>query len=101
MKLIETGPLVDTPNRSSGNPSESTIVARAVIVPSLAMAALWIFTTTPVFPRDVVLPLSMGEAVKSTGGLTRWSAADATLNKTTKARANRALGRCFRMVHLY
>src|ERR1022692_4570364 len=60
MKLIETGPLVATPDRSSGKPSASTIVARTVMVPSLAMAALWIFTTTPVFPREVVLPFSLG-----------------------------------------
>ena len=33
MKLMETGPLVATPNRSSGIPSASTIVARTVMVP--------------------------------------------------------------------
>jgi hypothetical protein len=65
------------------------------------MEALWIFTTTPVFPRDDVGPLSMGLALKSTGGLTRWSAADAMLNKTTKARASGAIAKCFVMVYLY
>src|ERR1017187_4182527 len=99
---METGPLVATPNRSSGMPSASTIVARTVMVPSLATAALWIFTTTPVFPRDVVLPLSWATtAAKSTGRLAGWwSSADAMLNKTTGARTSRALARCVLMDQL-
>src|ERR1035438_3782929 len=99
---METGPLVATPNRSSGMPSASTIVARTVMVPSLAMAALWIFTTTPVFPRDVVLPLRWATtAVKSTGRLAgAWSSADAVLNKATGARTSRALARCVLMDQL-
>src|ERR1035441_1926616 len=99
---METGPLVATPNRSSGIPSASTIVARTVMVPSLAMAALWIFTTTPVFPREVVLPFSWATtAVKSTGRLAGWwPSADAVLNKTTGARTSRALARCVLMDQL-
>src|SRR5579871_485667 len=100
MKLKDTGPLVTTPRRSRGIPSESTIVARTVMVPSLAMAALWIFTTTPVFPREVVLPFSLAVAVKSTVGLTRWVSAEAMLNKTTGARANKALAKCILMDRL-
>src|ERR1022692_1681281 len=88
---METGPLVATPNRSRGIPSESTIVARTVMVPSLAMAALWIFTTTPVFPRDVLLPFSRG--VKSTARLAGRSSADAVLKETTAASENTALAR--------
>src|ERR1017187_5213991 len=101
MKLSDTGPLVAAPKRSRGKPSGSTIVARAVIVPSLAMAALWIFTTIPVFPMDEVVPLSCAGAAKSTGRLARtpWSSADAMLNNTTGARASSAPARCFLMDH--
>src|ERR1035441_9344297 len=98
MKLMETCPFVATPNLSSGCPSESTIVARTVIVPSLAIAALWTFTTTPVFPRDVVLPfrlvaLPSNLVLKSTVRLTGRSSAEAVLKKTTEARANAALAK--------
>src|ERR1035441_677679 len=98
MKLMETGPFVATPNLSSGCPSESTIMARTVIVPSLAIAALWTFTTTPVFPRDVVLPfrlvaLPSNLVLNSTVRLTGRSSAEAVLKKTTEARANAALAK--------
>src|SRR5205814_10623032 len=93
---------VAAPNRSSGNPSASTIVARTVMVPSLASAALWIFTTTPVFPRDVTTPLRGVVAAKSIVFLTGWwSSANAVLKKTTGASASRAPARCFFMSHSY
>src|ERR1035438_2874425 len=98
---MEVVPLERTPKRSRGKPSESTIVARTVMVPSLAMAALWIFTTIPVLPRAEVPPLSWAGAAKSTGRLARtpWSSADAMLNNTTGARASSAPARCFLMDH--
>src|SRR5664279_2043506 len=100
MKLNETGPLEATPKRSKGRPSVSTIVARTVMVPSLAMAALWIFTTTPVFPRGEVVPLSGAGAAKSTGRLAGWrSSADAVLNKTAGAKTSTAQDRYFLMDH--
>src|ERR1035438_2778888 len=94
---METGPGVATPKLSRGIPLESTIVARTVIVPSLAMAALWILTTTPVFPRDVVGPLSLGVAERSKTCLTRWSSADTVLRNNKGARASRAIARDFLM----
>jgi hypothetical protein len=76
-------------------------VARTLIVPSLAMAALWIFTTTPVFPSELVVPLSLAMVEKSTARLTGRTWADAVLKKTTEARANSALAiaRRFLMDH--
>src|ERR1035438_7772433 len=100
MKLIETGPLEATPKRSKGRPSASTSVARTVIVPSLAMAALWIFTTMPVFPMAEVVPLIGAGAAKSTGRLAGWwSSANAVLNKTTGAKTSTAQDRYFLMNH--
>src|ERR1039457_2943421 len=101
IKLRAVVPLEATPKRSRGKPSESTIVARTVIVPSLAMAALWILTTIPVFPMAEEPPLSWAGAAKSTGRLARtpWSSADAMLNNTTGARASSAPARCFLMDH--
>src|SRR5579885_1382177 len=86
MNLIETGPAVVTPNLSRGCPSESTMVARTVMVPSHRIAAPLFFTTTPVLPRALVGPLSYGlnrVAVKSTDFLTGRSAASAVLTNTT------------------
>src|ERR1035438_2419320 len=77
---METGPAVVAPNRSRAVPSESTIVARTLIVPSLAMAALWIFTTTPVFPSELVVPLSLAMVEKSTARWTLRSWADAIID---------------------
>src|ERR1017187_1730181 len=100
MKLIETGPLEATPKRSKGRPSASTSVARTEIVPSLAMAALWIFTTMPVFPMAEVVPLIGAGAAKSPGRLAGWwSSANAVLNKTTGAKTSTAQDRYFLMNH--